>query len=580
MALMNKFTIACPRCGKYVEAKQFLGIFGSRRLTCSCGYVIDVKAEKLSSRKCEKCGNVVVFDQSKGEKATCPVCGEPINTPTLRQQNVEVACEQCGLTLNVEKSSQTAVCPLCGHANDMTVALARAKAKASNLPAVLKFEGAQDVLVWKHPIEDFLYGSQLIVHESQEAIFFRDGQALDSFGPGRHTLETQRLPLVGRVAAPNVTQGEMFHAEVYFVNLATVLGLKWGTDSKVRLFDPISGLHVELGASGEFNVHVTDARELLLKVIGTGRDLRTEELLGNIGNGKTFFRALVMAQVKSGLARCIRESAINILEIDEHLTDLSETLRVDINRELNKFGLEMSEFVVSRVLLPEDDPNYQRLRQQHADLYLKVRDEQIRKREAEAKAERMFVEAEAKARIRAIEAGGEAEAFRRMAAAEAEKMRMQGYTYQQETQRQVGLEAMKHGLAGGAEGGGGGASAIGEIASLGMALGMMGPVAQAAQQAIAPISTSLPGGPAQPPPAGWDCPKCGAKVQTGRFCAECGAARPAPATWDCACGKTRLTSKFCPECGAERPAPATWDCACGKKGLTEKFCPECGAKRP
>ena len=221
---------------------------------------------------------MVVFDQSKGEKAVCPVCGEAINTPSLQRQNTEVACEQCGLTLNVEKTATTAVCPLCGHANDMAVAMARAKAKASNLPAVLKFEGEQDVLVWKHPIEDFLYGSQLIVHENQEAVFFRDGRALDSFGPGRHTLETQRLPLVGGIASPNATQGEMFHAEVYFVNLATVLGLKWGTDSKVRLFDPSSGLPVELGASGEFNVRVTDARKLLLKVIGTGRDLRTAEL--------------------------------------------------------------------------------------------------------------------------------------------------------------------------------------------------------------------------------------------------------------------------------------------------------------
>lgn len=558
MALIKTFAMACPQCGKYVEAKSFLGLLGSRRLTCSCGYVIDVKAEKLASRRCEKCGNMVVFDQSKGEKAVCPVCGEAINTPSLQRQNTEVACEQCGLTLNVEKTATTAVCPLCGHANDMAVAMARAKAKASNLPAVLKFEGEQDVLVWKHPIEDFLYGSQLIVHENQEAVFFRDGRALDSFGPGRHTLETQRLPLVGGIASPNATQGEMFHAEVYFVNLATVLGLKWGTDSKVRLFDPSSGLPVELGASGEFNVRVTDARKLLLKVIGTGRDLRTAELLGAAGNAKTFFRALVMAQVKSGLARCIRESAINILEVDEHLTELSQALCADINRELAKYGLEAPEFIVSRVVTPDDDPNYQRLRQQHADLYLRVREEQIRKREAEAKAERMAVEAEAKARVRAIEAGGEAEAVRRMAAAEAEKMRMQGYTYQQETQRQVGKEAMKHGIVGSGGDPGGGGSTIGEVMQLGLALGMMGPVSETARQAIAPAMGALSGGGAQAP-------------------------LPAPDTWDCpnpTCGAKALHGHFCPECGTQRPAPTTWDCACGAKGLSSKFCPNCGAKRP
>ena len=57
---------------------------------------------------------------------------------------------------------------------------------------IIKYEGDNSTFIWKHPIEDFNYGSQLIVHESQEAIFFRDGHALDLFGPGRYTLETQK----------------------------------------------------------------------------------------------------------------------------------------------------------------------------------------------------------------------------------------------------------------------------------------------------------------------------------------------------------------------------------------------------
>ena len=69
----------------------------------------------------------------------------------------------------------------------------------AQLADTLQYEGDNQTLVWKHPIEDFNWGSQLIVHESQEAIFFRDGQALDLFGPGRHTLETQKLPLLNRL---------------------------------------------------------------------------------------------------------------------------------------------------------------------------------------------------------------------------------------------------------------------------------------------------------------------------------------------------------------------------------------------
>ena len=67
------------------------------------------------------------------------------------------------------------------------------------LISVIKYEGPNDVLIWKHPTEDFNLGTQLIVHESQEAIFFRDGKALDLFGAGRHTLTTQKLPLLDKI---------------------------------------------------------------------------------------------------------------------------------------------------------------------------------------------------------------------------------------------------------------------------------------------------------------------------------------------------------------------------------------------
>ena len=133
--------------------------------------------------------------------------------------------------------------------------------KMGNLASIISYDGDNETLVYKHPIEDFNMGSQLIVHESQEAVFFRDGQALDVFGPGRYELDTQKLPLLDKLCKLYLIpiDDEMtFHSEVYFVNRATQMGLKWGTDSKVRLFDPASGLHVELGASGEFSIRVVD----------------------------------------------------------------------------------------------------------------------------------------------------------------------------------------------------------------------------------------------------------------------------------------------------------------------------------
>ncbi len=511
--------------------------------------------------ECPHCGNTVVYDQTQGDKAKCPVCHEPINTLAEKTKLEEFSCAQCGVRLEVTKGTEKYVCPVCDFENDVAERLLSEKIKRDGLASVIKYEGDNETLVWKHPIEDFNMGSQLIVHESQEAIFFRDGQALDLFGAGRYTLETQQLPIMERLyKLPTDTEGT-FHSEVYYINIATQMGIKWGTDSKVRLFDPASGLHVELGASGEFNIRVTDSRKLLLKVVGTAGGLGQTELLGT-GNGKGFFRAMVMTQVKSFLAQTIKESGISVLEIDAHLMALSEALRERINTGLEEYGLVMPEFYVSRIVTPDDDPNFRRMKEQYAEQYLLVRQEQIKKSEAEAAQARKMVEAETEARMKIISAHGTAEAYKLQAQAEAEEMRMKGYTYQQETARQVGLEAMKNGITGSGSGGG-----IGDIASLGVTLGAMGGVIGMTKEAMGPIL----GGGSEIGKAVTDTVKPDAA--------------PAPDTWDCECGEKGIRSKFCPECGRPRPTkkPASdaWDCpVCGTKGITSKFCPECGAKRP
>ena len=579
---MSKFVIECPNCGKFAEAKT--GFFARKKIDCACGYTINVRTDKLAGRECPHCGNMVVFDQSKGEKALCPVCHEPINTMAEQSNTVEFSCAQCGVRLRTNKAAATYTCPVCDCVNDVAERVATEKIKKDGLASIIKYEGDNETLVWKHPIEDFNFGSQLIVHESQEAIFFRDGQALDLFGAGRYTLQTQQLPLLEKIyKLPTDTEGT-FHSEVYFVNLATQMGIKWGTDSKVRLFDPASGLHIEIGASGEFNIRVTDSRKLLLKVVGTTGGLGQEQLLG-IGNGKGFFRSMVMTQVKSYLAQTIKENAINILEIDEHLMSLSGALRERINAALDEYGLTMPEFYVSRIVTPDDDPNFRRMKEQYAEQYLLVRQENIRKAEAEAAADRKAVEAQTAARMKIIGAQGEAEAlkiqkqaeaeaYRMQAEAEAAEMRMKGYTYQQETSRQVGLEAMKNGLGGGANA----AGALGDLAGLGVSLGAMSSVIGMTKDALSPMTqdaAQMGAAVGAAVTGGWDCPACGHKNITTNFCPDCGSKKPEPKTgWDCAqCGTKNIQSRFCPNCGAKKPEESSgWSCPeCGTKDILSKF---------
>ena len=114
---MAKFVIECPRCGKYVEAKT--GFFARKKIDCACGYTINVRTDKMASRTCPHCGNNVVFDQSRGEDARCPVCGEAINTMAEQTKAVEFSCRQCGVRLRVSRGAERYTCPVCDFENDV-----------------------------------------------------------------------------------------------------------------------------------------------------------------------------------------------------------------------------------------------------------------------------------------------------------------------------------------------------------------------------------------------------------------------------------------------------------------------------
>ena len=405
--------------------------------------------------------------------------------------------------------------------------------KKEGLVSIIKYDGDNETLVWKHPVEDFRMGTQLIVHESQEAVFFKDGRALDTFGAGRYTLETQRLPLLDQFfRLPSDTE-KTFHSEIYYINMATQMGIKWGTDSKIHLLDPVSGLPIEIGACGEVNIRVSNSRKLLLKVVGTASSFEREHLLGD-NEGKGYFRSLVITQIKSSFAQIIKEENIHILEIDAELIHLSEILKIRINEMLEEYGLTMPDFFINRVIAPEEDPNYRRMKDQYAQQYLLVKQEEIRRREAEAAAERKAVEAQTEARLKLIEAQGnaeilkiqksaEAEGYRMQAAAEAAEMQMKGYTYQQETSRLVGMEAMKNRLGSGS----GGSSVLGELAGLGVGLGAMSGVMNVTKDALTPLteqSTQMGQAVEDMVKAEWNC-SCGQVGNTGNFCSNCGRKR-------------------------------------------------------
>jgi membrane protease subunit (stomatin/prohibitin family) len=305
----------------------------------------------------------------------------------------------------------------------------------ADIAQILKYEGDNSTFVWKHPTEDFNTGAQLIVHESQEAIFFMNGQALDLFGAGRHTLETQNMPLIGKFFN-RPTGGETpFHCELYFINKVEQLAIKWGTDSKVEYVEPTYGFPLKIGASGEMSLRVENARQLLVKIVGTERVLSQDSLT-------RLFRAFLMTRIKTYLATLIKAEKINIFEIDEQLMRVSGELQNQLEPDFGDYGIALERFFVTTIVKPEEDSPYKRFKDLHFRQFADVKEAQLRQQvgviEQQTEAQRMVIEAQATAQKRALE----------------------GYSYQDERGFDVAERVASN-------------EAVGQMTNLGVGMGMI-----------------------------------------------------------------------------------------------------------
>ena len=259
---------------------------------------------------------------------------------------------------------------------------------------VIKYEGDNSTFVWKHPREDFNTSSQLIVHESQEAIFFLNGQPLDLFGSGKYTLETQNIPLLRKII--NIPTGGVsaFHCEVYFINKVEQMAITWGTDSKVQYMEPVYGFPVSIGAGGEMSLRVKDSKNLLIRLVGTESFISREKLV-------SYFRAFLMARVKTYIAQVFKNKHISIFESDEHLNEFSDALKELLVPDFAEYGISLEQFFVTRIVKPDGDPQYEKFKELHFRQYADIAEAKIRQQvgiidqqtEAQTKNRRLYISA-------------------------------------------------------------------------------------------------------------------------------------------------------------------------------------------
>lgn len=300
---------------------------------------------------------------------------------------------------------------------------------------IIKYEGDNSTFIWKHPCEDFNYLTQLIVHESQEAIFFMNGQALDMFGAGRYTLETQNIPLIGKVLNKATDDKTPFHCEVYFINKTEQMNIKWGTDSRVQYIEPTYGFPLSIGASGEMSLRAEDSRKLLLKLVGTESYLGQQQLTN-------YFRSFLMTRVKTYIAQVMKTNGINIFEIDENLTMFSNAIKNLLVGDFADYGVSLEQFFVTTVLKPDGDRQYEKFKELHFRQYADIA-------EAKLKQQTDIIYAETEAQKTIIDSK-----------AQATKRAQEGYTYQQERGFDVAEQVAQN-------------EAVGEFTNMGVGFGTM-----------------------------------------------------------------------------------------------------------
>lgn len=402
---------------------------------------------------------------------------------------------------------------------------------------LVKWNANPSILAWKFPSEELSTWTQLIVNETQEAYLVKEGVYQGPFGAGRHTLSTENIPLLRSLIGIPFGGKSPFTAEVWYVNRATNLDVRWGTPDPIQLQDPKYQIMVPVRAFGQYGIKIVDPKKFLLKLVGT--------LPGfDVGTLSDYFKGVFTTKIKSGIANAIIKNGQSVLEISTQLEVLSELLKTALAPEMDEYGVGLAQFNIHSINVPEDDP---------AVVTLKS------------------------------------------ALARRTEMGLLGTNYQQQRSFDV-LET-----AAGNEGNAGGVMGAGMGMGMGMAMGgpIGGAFAQISPQiqpALNQSQTTCQKCNTANPPGMKFCGGCGNDLSVTQggaansntlTCDKCGTSVPKGAKF---CPNCADPINACPSCGEDNPDGAQRCRKCGQAmpvncekcnafvPLNSKFCPECGSK--
>ena len=198
-------------------------------------------------------------------------------------------------------------------------------------------------MVWRFSAGgEIKIGAQLVVAESQSAVFFRDGKALDTFGPGRHTLTTANVPLLTKFLSLPFGGTSPFRADVYYVNRKTFTDLKWGTREPVMFRDSELAM-VRLRAFGSFALRVVEPTVFVNTLVGTTGKYTTTEIEG-------YLREIIVSRLNDVLGETMK----TILDLPRYYDELGSALKARVADDFMKYGLEVTDFFINSVTPPDE----------------------------------------------------------------------------------------------------------------------------------------------------------------------------------------------------------------------------------